>query len=241
MGHLWSRKIKIPILNMPKDSCTPYLQFERNYSVKIGERNQIQSEIDELDDNVIQCYTDGSHIDRKTGAGIFFKPHQILEIDNQAISLGKLATVYQAEVIAISHAADAMIKAGISNQTIIILSDSQAALKALAGPMVKQMLVGNCTDNLNILSQNNQVKLMWVPGHSNIDGNEEADILAKSGAFKVWEIPEPAVPISYRKCRLEVSFGWKKSMSKSGNRRTRWKKSMSKSGNRRTHTFTLTR
>ena len=199
-------KIKIPILNMPKDSCTPYLQFERKYSVKIGERNQIQSEIDELDDNVIQCYTDGSHIDRKTGAGIFFKPHQILEIDNQAISLGKLATVYQAEVIAISHAADAMIKAGISNQTIIILSDSQAALKALAGPMVKQMLVGNCTDNLNILSQNNQVKLMWVPGHSNIDGNEEADILAKSGAFKVWEIPEPAVPISYRKCRLEVRY-----------------------------------
>ena len=47
---------------------------------------------------------------------------------------------------------------------------------------------------------------MWVPGHSDIDGNEEADTLAKTGAHKVWEIPEPAVPISYRKCRLEVRY-----------------------------------
>ena len=124
-------KIQIPILNMPKDSCTPYIQFERNYSVKIGERSKIPSEIDELDPRTIQCYTDGSHIDQKSGAGIFFKPHQHLEMENQAISLGFLATVYQAEVIGISNAADMMTKAGITNQTIVFLSDSQAALIAL--------------------------------------------------------------------------------------------------------------
>ena len=207
-------KVKIPILNMPKDSCTPYLQFEINFSVKIGERTEIQSEIDEFDNEIIQCYTDGSHIDRKTGAGIFFKPHQTLEIENQAISLGGLATVYQAEVIGIARAADMMNKAGITNQTIIILSDSQAALKALACPTVRQMLVGDCIDNLNILSQNNQVTIMWVPGHSDIDGNEEADTLAKSGAYKLWEIPEPAVPISYRKCRLEVRYWIEKEHAK---------------------------
>ena len=199
-------KVKIPVLNMPKDSCTPYLQFGRKFSVKIGERDEIQSEIDELDNGIIQCYTDGSHIDRKTGAGIFFKPHQTLEFENQAISLGKLATVYQAEVIAISNAADTMNKDGIIDQTVCILSDSQAALKALACPLVKQMLVGNCKNNLNMLSENNQVTLMWVPGHSDIEGNEEADTLAKTGAHKLWEIPEPAVPISYRKCRLEVRY-----------------------------------
>ncbi|CAL4141481.1 unnamed protein product, partial [Meganyctiphanes norvegica] len=59
---------------------------------------------------------------------------------------------------------------------------------------------------LNILSQNNLVKLMWVPGHSDIDGNEEADILAKTGAHSLCEIPEPAVPVSYRRCRLEVRY-----------------------------------
>ena len=193
----------IPILNMPRDSCTPYLQFDRKFSVQIEERDKIQSKIDEFDNHIIQCYTDGSHIEGKTGAGIYFK-HQTPEMENQSIFLGIYATVYQAEVLAISHAVDTMNKAGITNQTISILSDSQAALQALACPKIKQLLVANCIDNLNTLCQNNQVTLMWVPGHSNIDGNEEADTLAKTGAYKTCEISEPAVPVSYRRCRLTV-------------------------------------
>jgi ribonuclease HI len=207
-------KVNIPLLSMPKDSCTPYLQFGKRFSVKIGERSEIQSEIDELGEGIIQCYTDGSHIDKKTGAGIYFKPHEILELENQAISLGKLATVYQAEVIAIANAADVMIKADIRNQTIYILSDSQAALKALASPRVKQLIVGNCINNLNMLSQNNRVGLMWVPGHSDIEGNEQADTLAKNGAHTVCEIPEPAVPVSYCRCRLEVRYWIQKEHAK---------------------------
>ena len=199
-------KINIPILSMPKDSCTPFLQFGKGFSTQIGERNQIQSVIDELGEGIIQCYTDGSHIDRKTGAGIYFKPHEILQLEDQAISLGKFATVYQAEVIAISAAADLMIKADIQNQTICILSDSQAALRAIASPRVKQLLVRDCIENLNMLSQQNQVLLMWVPGHSDIEGNERADTLAKMGAHTVCEIPEPAVPVSYYRCRLEVRY-----------------------------------
>ena len=199
-------KVNIPLLSMPKDSCTPYLQFGKKFSVKIGERDQIQSEIEELGEGVIQCYTDGSHIDRKTGAGIFFKPHEFLQLEDQAFSLGKIATVYQAEVIAIANAADMMIKADIRNQSICILSDSQAALRAVANPRVKQLLVGNCIDNLNMLSQNNQVQLMWVPGHSDFEGNERADTLAKTGAHTLCEIPEPAVPVSYCRCRLEVRY-----------------------------------
>ena len=199
-------KVNIPLLGMPKDSCTPYLQFGKKNSVKIGERNEIQSEIEELGEGIIQCYTDGSYIDRKTGAGIYFKPHEILQLEDQAISLGKLATVYQAEVIAIANAADMMIKADIQNQTIYILSDSQAALRAIASPRVKQLLVGNCIENLNMLSQNNQIQLMWVPGHSDIEGNERADTLAKNGAHTLCELPEPAVPVSYSRCRLEVRY-----------------------------------
>ena len=110
-----------------------------------------------------------------------------------------------------------MNKADIRNQTICILSDSQAALKALASPRVKQLLVGNCINNLNMLSHNNQVKLMWVPGHSDIEGNEQADTLAKNGAFTVCEIPEPAVPISYCRCRLEVRYWVQKEHAKAWN------------------------
>ena len=55
-------------------------------------------------------------------------------MENQAFSLSRLTTVYQAEVTAISVSADIMNKAGITDQTIMILSDSQAAIKALASP-----------------------------------------------------------------------------------------------------------
>ena len=207
-------KIQIPILSMPKDSCTPYLQFGKKFSVTIGERNKVPSEIEELDERTIQCYTDGSHIQGRSGAGIYFKPDLPYELENQAISLGKFATVYQAEVIAISHAADMMHRAGITNQAISILSDSQAALKAIAKPLIKQRLVGDCIKNLDVLSQTNQVRLMWVPGHSDIEGNEEADTLAKTGAHTVCTMPEPAVPISYRRCRLEARLWTKKEHSK---------------------------
>ena len=77
----------IPILDMPRDSCTPFLQFDRKFSVQIEERDIIQSKIDEFDNHIIQCYTDGSHIERKTGAGIYFK-HQLPEMENQSIFLG---------------------------------------------------------------------------------------------------------------------------------------------------------
>ena len=100
---------------MPRDSCTPYLQLGRKFSVRIGEREAIQSEIDEFDNHIIQCYTDGSHIEGKTVAGIHFKL-QTLEMENQSIFLGIHATVYQAEVLAMSHAAYTMNKAEIKNK-----------------------------------------------------------------------------------------------------------------------------
>ena len=65
-----------------------------------------------------------------------------------------------------------------------------------------------------MLSQNNRVGLMWVPGHSDIEGNEQADTLAKNGAHTVCEIPEPAVPVSYCRCRLEVRYWIQKEHAK---------------------------
>ena len=54
---------------------------------------------------------------------------------------------------------------------------------------------------------------MWVPGYSDIEVNEEANTLAKTGAHKEWELPEPAVSVSYRRCRLAVRW-WMESEHK---------------------------
>lgn len=41
-----------------------------------------------------------------------------------------------------------------------------------------------CLTELNELSLCNQVTLKWVPGHSGVIGNEEADKLAREGSAK---------------------------------------------------------
>jgi ribonuclease HI len=65
------------------------------------------------------------------------------------------------------------------NKRILILSDSQATLRALSGPKVMSVLVAECLNTLSALAGMNQVTLARVLGHSGILGNEEADKLAR--------------------------------------------------------------
>jgi len=48
---------------------------------------------------------------------------------------------------------------------------------------------------LQQLSSHNAVKLFWVPGHSGIYSNEQADQLAKAASFKSYAGPEPVLPV----------------------------------------------
>ncbi len=52
----------------------------------------------------------------------------------------------------------------------------------LAAKGTKSLLVADCIEKLTVLSEVNQVTIMWVPGHSGIQQNETADRLAREGA-----------------------------------------------------------
>jgi ribonuclease HI len=82
------------------------------------------------------------------------------------------------------------------NRNIYILSDSQAALKALVKHQINSKLVWNCHQTLIKLAKHNMVQLIWVPGHEGIAGNETADQLAKTGAEHPFIGPHPACGIS---------------------------------------------
>ena len=43
-------------------------------------------------------------------------------------------------------------------------------------------LLWECKSRLNSLGTTNQVKVIWVPGHTGVEGNEKADELARAGA-----------------------------------------------------------
>ncbi|KAJ8917634.1 hypothetical protein NQ315_000118 [Exocentrus adspersus] len=89
------------------------------------------------------------------------------------------------------------LKRGYSNQHIQICTDSQAALQALKSPRITSQMVRECTNSLAELVQRNKVRLVWVPGHCGVTGNEEADALARKGSSDTFTGPEPAVGLPY--------------------------------------------
>ncbi|KAJ8911101.1 hypothetical protein NQ315_003363 [Exocentrus adspersus] len=104
-----------------------------------------------------------------------------------------------AEMFAILACVSENLKREYSNQHIQICTDSQAALHALKSPRITSQVVLECTNSLAELGQRNKVRLVWVPGHCGVTGNEEADALARKGSTDIFTGPEPAggLPYSY--------------------------------------------
>ena len=128
-------------------------------------------------------------------------PHTSV-ITEDSFYLGQLSTVFHAEVFAISKVAEKLCSEGTRSQKIVVLSDSQAAIKALGNNTVRSNTVFYCIEALNKLRADNQVLVSWIFGHEGIEGNEKADDLAKEGSELKQEGPEPFVPVPYASCKL---------------------------------------
>src|ERR1700744_2510551 len=113
-----------------------------------------------------------------TGAGIYCEELK-LEV---SIPLGISATVFQSETLAISSCCRILIEQQLKDKKIVICSDSESTIKALSSCKLSAESVLGGRENLETLSEHNIVSLVWVPGHSNILGNEKADELAGKAA-----------------------------------------------------------
>ncbi|XP_017463685.1 PREDICTED: ribonuclease H-like, partial [Rhagoletis zephyria] len=109
--------------------------------------------------------------------------------------MGVYPSIFQAEVYAISLCAEINLRRNYRNESILIMSDSQAALKALLSFEVKSSLALECIHKLNALAEYNDIQLTWVPGHVGVVGNEEADQLARKAAASLPIGPEPFIAI----------------------------------------------
>ncbi|KAJ8968937.1 hypothetical protein NQ314_002029 [Rhamnusium bicolor] len=138
-----------------------------------------------------------------SGAGIYLEGREVQE----SFALGSYTTVFQAEVYAIlAVAGRAEVRNG-AEQIIYICSDSQAALKAVCSPRTRSALVQECGDALEELARHKQVRLVWVPGHMGVPGNEKADELARLGAEETCHGPEPMLETSYHFLGQCEAFG----------------------------------
>ena len=146
-----------------------------------------------VNDEDVTLFTDGSKIDA-TGAG-WAVTHKDDVIAEESVYLGKIATVFQAEVIAITRGLQWVHDSMDPGLNIIVKSDSQAAIGAIFQRQVVSKTVAECRSTLLETRKNHKVSIEWVKGHADVTGNELADSLAKTGSEMIGVTCEPVVPV----------------------------------------------
>ena len=156
-GHIRITKIiNDTTLLLPSDTMEKTHIFNRPFEVVIPTREEWNESIFYRNSNDLIWYTDGSKKNSLSGLGVCGMTPRV----NYSRGLGKYATVFQAEVLAIIDCLQINIKKGYSGKRILIFSDSQAALKALESFQCKSKIVMECKNLLKELATKNKVILI---------------------------------------------------------------------------------
>lgn len=158
------------------DYILPVTNFGRTFVVQIPSREAWASE-SVLGGDEISVFTDGSKMDMGTGSGIFSGELGICA----SLRLPDFCSVFQAEICAIDKAAQILLERELNPSKINICVDSLAALKALESNYIRSKCVRDCITSLSQIHRHS-VRLIWVPGHSGVMGNENADECARKGS-----------------------------------------------------------
>lgn len=186
---IWNT-VRDPILEMRSDYMCPKYHIQRKFEVILDQKFWVNN-AKKLTQDCLIWFTDGSKQERGSGAGVYGERPKV----SISIPLGKHATVFQTEIYALLWCIEENIRRTYKNKQILIITDSQAALKALLTCKTSSRLVDECLQRITELAEHNRVKLVWVPGHSGIPGNEKADELARQGSNANMIGPEPSVGI----------------------------------------------
>jgi ribonuclease HI len=206
----WAEKLSenAGISNIPTDITTPFFHWLHKWKITLENYNTYN----EARPNKLQIFTDGSHIKQPDKTGVTGCGYAIVQFDTEkndyfpshveSIYLGKMATIFQAEVHAIWHACtyinnniNKYITQGI--EAIDVISDSRSSLQALQRNCTTSNNIKNCKITLDTLHTKIPIRLHWIKAHQGHAGNELADLRAKHGTTLVNTLVEPIIPVSH--------------------------------------------
>ncbi|XP_032690767.1 uncharacterized protein LOC116853705, partial [Odontomachus brunneus] len=154
-------------------------QLDRKFKVQIPTRDEWKTIRLPQHPNTAIWYTDGS------GANGFGAGFYCQKIDQKVtIPMGEWVTVFQAEVLAILKCVELQIAQDTKDRSILICSDSRAALGVLEKTITESSVVWDYKQALNKFSETNKITITWIPGHRGLHGNEVADGLVKLGTLE---------------------------------------------------------
>ena len=187
-GHMnYARDIatECGLLNLPLDEITKEVNWTKHFVLEKFDDKKPPPLTD------IVAYTDGSKDEDDYTGSAFVVYDNDIEIARGTHYRGLMSTVFQAEVYAIGAAITFLLTLPNLGNKIWIASDSQAALLAITGHVIKSPLVRLIRDQLNLLGDSQDVHLTWVKAHVGLPGNEMADSLAKLATREFQDGPEP--------------------------------------------------
>jgi len=161
-----------PWNTIPIEANTELLKFNKNNTPNSLIINTFYEIINTKFKNYYHFYTDASKTTNETGFAITHRDENILH------KLYPLSSIYTAETFAILEATLTALSSNYDN--VLILSDSMSAVTSIANVDTKCNLAQSIQNV--ILSTDKSIKLMWVPSHIGIPGNELADELAMKAA-----------------------------------------------------------
>lgn len=173
----WEREVpfSVEISKLPKeDEAKAHLQYLQSIC---NSRNT-------------SIYTDGSQTLEGRGVGFGFAVYThirdhipLIPIHSKRGNIGDSELVYNGELEAVTQAIEYASSIAKEGESYTVYTDNQAALLRLKTPsdnpgqsqQIRAILAAK-----TIKARKARIKLAWVPGHSDIVGNEEADSLAKA-------------------------------------------------------------